>query len=180
MAWTKAKTAVAASAVVLLAAGTTVVTLKACLRAAPVPRTTPATSHIEGQLIGRTELVDAGNTTPEAAWESRYWARAMGDYDAVIAATDPKAVPVAKAWMGEKATFHRRSRAEFASFGGIRISARKDLAPDKVELKYWFAFDNQPQTKIVMMVRVNGAWICRETRAYDASWDPGSEPEAAP
>ncbi len=154
-----------------------------CSRTHSSPRTTPATESIKGQLFGLAQLVDAGNTTPEAAWESRYWARANGDYDAVIAGTDPQAVAAAKAWMGDQATFRTRSQKEFAVFKGIQFLARKDLAADTVELKYRFAFqeDNNPQqTKIVKMVKVHGVWKCRETRAYDASWDDGSQPEPQP
>ena len=183
MAWTKAKTAIVAGAVVLLAAGTTTVVIKEMRSSVPVPRTTPATESIKGQLVGLAQLVDAGNTTPEAAWESRYWARAIGDYNAVIAATEPQAVPVAKAWMGNKATFRARSQADFASFKGIQILARKDLASDRVELKYQFTFQDQSppqQTKIVEMAKVNGAWRCAATRAYDAGWDAGSQPEPQP
>src|SRR5215203_3126358 len=88
--------------------------LCATSRSGSAPRTTPATETIKGQLIGLEQLVDAGNTTPEAAWVSRYWARAQGDYDAVIAATIPDKVDAAKDWMGDKATFHDRSQAEFA------------------------------------------------------------------
>ena len=183
MAWTKAKTVIVTGVVVLLAAGTTPIIIKEIRSSSSVPRTTPATESIKGQMVGLAQLVDAGNTTPEAAWESRYWARGKGDYDAVIAATEPQAVPVAKAWMGDRATFRARSQAEFASFKGIQILARKDLANDKVELKYQFAFgDHSPvqETKIVVMVKVNGAWRCAETRAYDAGWDDGSQPEPQP
>lgn len=185
MAWTKAKTAIVTSVVVLLAAGTTPVIIKEIQsrtdsRSSSRPRATPATDGIKGQLFGLAQLVDAGNTTPEAAWESRYWARAMGDYDAVIAATDPQAVNGAKAWMGDKATFRARSQREFASLQGFQILASKNLAGDRVELKYQFAFQSgtTPQeTKIVVMVKVNGAWRCAQTRVYDAGWDDGSEPE---
>src|SRR6187401_2263665 len=90
-------------------------------------RTTPFTETIKGQLIGLAQLVDAGDATPEAAWESRYWARAQGDYDAVIAATDPRKVDAAKAWMGDKETFRDRSKTDFDSFKGIQILARKNL-----------------------------------------------------
>ncbi|MEI9866119.1 MAG: sigma-70 family RNA polymerase sigma factor [Limisphaerales bacterium] len=181
MAWAKTKTALVTSAVLLLAAGTTIMAIRAGSRTAPAPpRMTSVTGSIKGQLIGLEQLVDAGNTTPEAAWESRYWTRSIGDYNAVIAATAPDALADAKSWMGNKATFRERSQAEFAVFKGIQISARKDLASDKVELKYQFTFENQPQTKIVLMVRVNGAWICRETRAYDTNWDAGSQPEPQP
>lgn len=155
-----------------------------CSRSHPdapaTPRTTPATESIKGQRIGLAQLVDAGNTTPEAAWESRYWARAKGDYDAVIAATNPKSVDGAKAWMGDKATFRARSQEDFASFQGIQISARKNLTDDRVELKYEFGFAKNPQIKIVEMVKANSAWLSGPTRAYDASWDAGSQPEPQP
>jgi RNA polymerase sigma factor (sigma-70 family) len=187
MAWTKAKTAIVTGAVVLLAAGTTPIVIKEIRShkdAHPIPRRTAATGSIKGQFFGRGQLVDAGNTTPEDAWESRYWARAQGDYDAVIAATDPPTVPTGKNWMGDKATFRARSRKEYAtSFQGFQILARKDLASDRVELKYLFPYqDSQdsstPQhTKIVTMVEVNGVWRCAQTRGYDASWDAGSQPE---
>ena len=143
-------------------------------------RTTPATESIKGQLIGLAQLVDAGDATPEAAWVSRYWARAQGDYDAVIAATQPKMVDAAKAWMGDRATFYDRSREEFASFKGIQILARKNLADDRVELKYKFAFGERQETKTVEMVKMEGAWKSGQTRAWDASWDEGSQPEPQP
>jgi len=154
-----------------------------CSRSGSGPRTTPATKSIKGQLIGLAQLVDAGNATPEAAWESRYWARAQGDYDAVIAATDAQKVDAAKAWMGDKETFRTRSQTEFASFNGIQILARKNLANDRVELKYEFAFGNGPtrqETKIVEMVKIEGAWKSGQTRVYEASWDDGSQPEPQP
>ena len=148
-----------------------------CSRVSSEPRTTRHTERIKGQLIGREELVDAGNTTPEAAWESRYWARARGDYDAVIAATVPEMVEAAKGWMGDKATFRAKSKEEFAGFKGIQILARKDLASDRVELKYEFAFGNREETKIVEMVRIAGTWRSGATRAWEASWDEGSRLE---
>ncbi len=187
MAWTKIKTAIATGIVLLLATGTTAIVIKEIRNytdAHPIPRTTTATGSIKGRFFGRGQLIDAGNTTPEDAWESRYWERAQGDYDAVIAATDPQAVSGAKSWMGDKATFRARSREEFAtSFQGFQILARKDLSSDRVELKYQFGFtDSQQsstpqQTKIVTMVKVNGAWRCGGTRAHDAGWDSDSQPE---
>jgi hypothetical protein len=128
-------------------------------------------------LITLSELVDAGDATPEAAWESRYWARAQGDYDAVIAATVPEMVDAAKSWMGDKATFRSRSQREFASFNGIQILARKAIAKNKVELKYAFGFGARQQTKLVEMIKIGTAWKSGQTRPYDPSWDQGSEPE---
>jgi hypothetical protein len=186
MAWTKAKTAIVTGAVVLLAAGTTPIIIKEIrhrtdARRSAGPRTTAATGGIKGQFFGRGQLIDAGNTTPEDAWESRYWARAQGDYDAVLAGNLPQADDIAKGWMGDKATYRARSRREFAtSFQGFQILARKDLADGKVELKYHFTFQDNTtpqQTKIVTMVRDNCVWRCAQTRAHDASWDAGSQSE---
>ena len=83
--------------------------------------------------------------------------------------------------MGDKATFRARSRKEYAaSFQGFQILARKDLSSDRVELKYLFPYQESPapqQVKIVTMIKVNSAWLCAQTRGYDASWDAGSQPE---
>lgn len=150
------------------------------LSSSAAPRTTPATETIKGQLIGLPELVDAGDATPEAAWVTRYWARAQGDYDAVLAATVPEKVKVAKAWMGDKESFRARSQKDFASFKGIQILARKSLSSDKVELKYRFAFGKRRETKIVEVIQMDGAWKSGQTRAYDPSWDVGSQPMPQP
>jgi hypothetical protein len=151
-----------------------------CSHSSSGPRTTPATESIKGQFIGPAQLVDAGNTTPEAALESGFWAQARGDYDAVIASTDPQTQNEAKGWNGDKATFGARSKAMFASFKGLQILARKTLASDRVELKYQFVFQNRqtPQvTKIIVMVKIGDAWRSDHTRSYDTSWDEGSQPE---
>jgi hypothetical protein len=151
-----------------------------CSRSSSGPRTTPATESIKGQFIGPTQLVDAGNTTPEAAFESGFWAQSAGDYDAVIASTEPQTQAEAKGWLGDRATFRARSQTMFASFKGLQILASKTIASDRVELKYQFAFQNRPtpqMTKIIEMVKVSGAWRGGHTRGYDASWDAGSQPE---
>jgi hypothetical protein len=151
-----------------------------CSRSASNPRTTSATETIKGQFIGPAQLVDAGNTTPEAAMESGFWMQSTGDYDAVMASTEPQTQADAQGWLGDKATFRARSQTMFASFQGLQILARKAVATDRVDLKYQFAFKNPPApkvTKIIEMVKVNGAWRGGHTRAYDASWDDGSEPE---
>jgi len=82
--------------------------------------------------------------------------------------------------MGDKATFRDRSRTEFASFKGLQILARKNVANDKVELKYHFAFGERQETKIVEMIKIGGAWKSGQTRGWDQSWDDGSQPEPQP
>lgn len=139
-----------------------------------------AQANVQGQFFSANQLFDAGTATPEAAWESRYWARAQGDYEAVLAGTQPQALPTAKAWMGDPATFRTKSPEDFAAFQGFQILARKALGADTVELKYQFGFgpgSTPEQTKIVTMVEANGVWRCAQTRLYDATWDVGSQPE---
>ena len=112
--------------------------------------------------------------------ESGFWMQSTGDYDAVMASTEPKTQADAQGWLGDKATFRARSQTMFTSFQGLQILARKTVAADRVELKYQFSFKNPPApkvTKIIEMVKVNGAWRGGHTRAYDASWDDGSEAE---
>jgi hypothetical protein len=46
-----------------------------------------------------------------------------------------------------------------------------------VELKYKFEFGERQETKIVEMVKIEGAWKSGQTRAWEASWDEGSQPE---
>lgn len=135
------------------------------------------TETIKGQFVGPKQLADAGNTTPEAALESEFWAQSIGNYDAVIAATEPQTQAEAKSWFGDKASFRARSRTMFVSFNGLQILARKTMADDSVELKYQFSFKNRSVTKIAEMVKINGAWRGGHTRGYDASWDVDSQPE---
>ena len=186
IAWTKVKTAVVAGSVVLLATATTSVIIKEIrnpsnTRRRLAPLKTAVSGSIKGQFFGQGQLIDAGNTTPEDAWESRYWARAQGDYDAVLAGNIPQADNTAKEWMGDRSTYRARSQSEFATaFQGFQILARKDMPDGKVELKYHFTLQDNTtpsQTKIVTMVQVNSAWLCAQTGAYDEGWDAGSQPE---
>ncbi|MDB6027088.1 MAG: polymerase, sigma-24 subunit, subfamily [Verrucomicrobiales bacterium] len=188
IAWTKVKTAVVAGAVVLLATATTSVIIKeirhrANTHRSPVPLKTAASGSVRGQLFGQGQLINAGNTTPEDAWESRYWARAQGDYDAVLAGNTPQGDNTAKEWMGDRSTYRARSQKEFTTtFQGFQILARKDLPDGRVELKYRFTSQDNtdtttPPSKIVTMIQLNSAWLCDGTRASDEGWDAGSQPE---
>ena len=153
-------------------------------------RTTPATESIKGQYITGAELVDAGNTTPEAALESTFWASANGNYDVIIASYVPQMRKKVKGWLGDKNEFATRQRITFASFKGLQILARKTVTGDQVELRYHIDHINSwnhfrtPITnnvdRIQLLVKKGGAWKLSDMTRYGTNWDQGSQPEPQP
>lgn len=156
-----------------------------CSHSSSAARTTSATASIRGQLIGPSQLVDAGNTTPEAALESVFWASANGHYDAVIDAYIPQMRKKVEGWYGNKAKFIAGQQRKFASFKDLQIVARKTVAADKVELRYYCEFQNQRpgQTssnrndQVLLFVKMGDSWKCGDKTNYTANWDEGSQPE---
>ena len=155
----------------------------ACSHSGSGARTTPATESIKGQRIGPAQLVDAGNTTPEAALESDFWAAANGNYDADVASYVPQMRNEVMRWDGDKKRYATEMRGKYARFKGLQIVARKTIADDRVELKYTFEFD-RPETvvtnhffKIVSMAKMDGAWRIAVTTSYATNWDEGSVSE---
>jgi hypothetical protein len=148
-------------------------------------RTTPATESIKGQYIGPTLLVDAGNTTPEAALESVFWASANGNYDTVINSYVPQKREEIKNNYGSKDKAVAGMRKKFASFKGLQILARKTVADDNVELRYYCEFQSQRPNRtmmtrpdqVLLMVKIGGAWKCGDKTPYTTNWDEGSQPE---
>jgi hypothetical protein len=158
--------------------------ISGCSHSSSVPRTTPDTGRIQGQYIaGTTQLVDAGNTTPEAALESVFWATANGNYDAVIGSYIPQMRKEVEGWYGGKDKFMAHKR-KFESFKGLQIVARKIMADYKVELRYYCEFQNQPASKrtdqIQSLVKMGGAWKCADKTPYTTNWDEDSQPEPQP
>lgn len=148
------------------------------------PRTTSATAKIKGQYMDGRHLTDAGNTTPEAALETSFWASSKGDYGADVAFYTPQMQEQVRRWDGNKTEFASKMKCKFSRFKGLQIIARKAVANDTVELRYAFAFasqrtnpENVPMEKIACLVKIQGAWKCAETRSYSADWDAGSTPE---
>ena len=155
-------------------------------------RTTPATETIKGQYITDAQLVDAGNTTPEAALETLFWATASGNYDALTASFVPQVRKEVRGWYGDKAQFAAQAERFSSSFKNLQILARKTVADDKVELKYHFeklyrrpgqtTTSHADVTKIATLVRIGSAWEFpdNESRSYEANWDEGSQAELQP
>ncbi len=159
--------------------------ISGCSHSSSVPRTTPDTGRIQGQYIaGSTQLVDAGNTTPEAALESVFWAMANGNYDAVIGAYIPQMRKEAEGWYGDKTKFMAHNAKFVESFKGLQIVSRKVVADDKVELRYYNEHQNQPASKrtdqIQSLVKMGGAWKLADKTPYTTNWDAGSQPEPQP
>ena len=161
-----------------------------CSHSGSVARTTPATESIKGQYIATAQLVDAGNTTPEAALESFYWALFDGNYDAYIASYVPQArKKMAKSWGDDKTKFDTQMQKRYAFVNGVQILARKIVADDKAELKYRLEFKPQSTgradaaTKIAILVKVGSAWESpgeNNAKKYETNWDEGSQPEPQP
>jgi hypothetical protein len=161
-----------------------------CSHSGSVARTTPATESIKGQYIATSQLVDAGNTTPEAALESFYWALFDGNYDAYIACYVPQArKEMAQVCGGDKTKFATQMQKRYAFVNGVQILARKIVANDKAELKYRLEFKPQgprradAATKIAILVKVGSAWESpgeNNAKKYETNWDEGSQPESEP
>ena len=119
-------------------------------------RTTPATESIQGQYIGLAQLVDAGNTTPEAALESAFWAMANGN-------------PFIKGLQ----ILARKTVAD------DKVELRYHID----HINSWNHF-RQPTTnnfdQILLLVKKDGAWKISHKRAYATNWDEGSQPEPQP
>ena len=160
-----------------------------CSHSGSVARTTPSTESIKGQYIATAQLVDAGNTTPEAALESFYWALFDGNYDAYIASYVPQArKEAANGWDGDKTKFATQMKKKYEFVNGLQILASKTVADDKAELKYRLEFKPQGRgradaaTKIALLVKEGSAWELPENngKKYETNWDEGSQPEPQP
>ncbi len=108
--------------------------------------------------------------------ETVFWAGANGNYDISIASYTPRMQKVAQE---DKAQFAANQPKKFASFKGMQIVARKDVAKDKVELRYFFEFQQRGE-HVVTMVKIGDAWKCDDKTAYTTNWDEGSQPEPQP
>ena len=61
------------------------------------------------------------------------------------------------------------SKQKFAKFKGLQIVARKAVADDKVELRYYFEFQNQRPgetttnrgDQVLLFVKMGGSWTMR-------------------
>jgi hypothetical protein len=120
-------------------------------------RTTPATESIRGQYIGLAQLVDAGNTTPEAALESAFWAMANGN-------SSIKGLQI----------LARKTVTD------DKVELRYHI--DHIDS--WNRLHGQTTTnkfdQILLLVKKGGTWKFARKSAYTTNWDTGSQPEPQP
>jgi hypothetical protein len=120
-------------------------------------RMTSATESIQGQYIGLAQLVDAGNTTPEAALESAFWAMVNGN-------------PSIKGLQ----ILARKTVA----YDQVELRYRIDHTDS------WNRLHGQTTTnkfdQILLLVKKGGAWKFAHKTAYTTNWDEGSQPEPQP
>jgi hypothetical protein len=120
-------------------------------------RTTPATESIQGQYIGLAQLVDAGNTTPEAALESAFWAMVNGN-------SSIKGLQI----------LARKTVAD----DKVELRYHIDHTDSWNRLHGETTTNNFDQ--ILLLVKKGGAWKFAHKTAYTTNWDEGSKPEPQP
>ena len=120
-------------------------------------RTTPATESIRGQYIGLAQLVDAGNTTPEAALESAFWAMVNGN-------SSIKGLQI----------LARKTVAD----DKVELRYRIDHTDSWNRLHGQMTTNNFDQ--VLLLVKKGGAWKFAHKTAYTTNWDKGSQPEPQP
>lgn len=187
MAWTKAKTAVAAGLGLLLVVGMTVLVVASRVKK-PLPlQTTPPsvslTSWMQhpGQYLSVNEFAFAGYATPEAALETLHWAMVKGTLEQANDTLAPDMRP--KSVTQSDRDHFETMRARLApGVKGFQIVAKKILARDKVELKTRDDYNLEamkklaaplpPEYMIQPMVKINGEWkLGGSTREWTPNWD---------
>lgn len=120
-------------------------------------RATPATEGIRGQYIGFAQLVDAGNTTPEAALESAFWAMASGN----------------SSIKGLQILARKTVAAD-----QVELRYHIDHVDSWNRLHGQTTANNVDQ--ILLLVKKGGAWKFAHKSAYTTNWNEGSQPEPQP
>ncbi|SRR5581483_9868095 len=156
MAWTKAKTAIVTTAVVLLAAGATTTAIVRYRE--HLPRTV-------NDYYPRESWAAVGYATPEAAFESTMWALSQGDMDAFRASLTPDGLFARGMTNQTLEAFVAQSHRDTDGMTGYRILRREMLSRDDVLLTA------QPEgkdasgnavgprdTAVFLIQRMDGAW----------------------
>gem|GEM_PF-1562862 len=159
----------------------------------------PQPAHPPGTFILKKDLVFAGYATPEAALESLFWSFANADHNgAVTSVVTNQAIRE----FGRDPKKFREQAKEFDDLASFQILARKDIADDKVELRFEEldkgADGTDDSSSIVVLLKVGAEWKVdfSVVRDYKTNWDdaniiryghrelapskPGSKPRYSP
>ena len=152
MAWTKAKTAIVAGVVMLLAAGTATVVVK---------------KHIEAKqyIVAREPWSDVGAATPKAALQSLLWALNNENWDRAqqLMQWDVKGTPTGPfAFDGQKLVLQADLAPNIKDIGSFRILSIKPTAqPNELLVKFEKTFKNSrivPFAVTAKLRHVGGQW----------------------
>jgi RNA polymerase sigma factor (sigma-70 family) len=151
MAWTKMKTSVVVSVVILLAAGTTAVMVQHQRQRLPKPQ--PVAS---GQTeFPKTSWHFAGYANPESAFQSCMWAVANGDVKTLVASVSP-AMQEKFAGKRDSEIIAAKDHEDFAKITGYRILDRQDLSENEVVFEMYA--EGLEQTQKFSVQRIGGEW----------------------
>lgn len=151
MAWTNAKT-VTVGALVL-----------ACLAATPVVIHRHHATHTTAksappEIWTKDSLANAGYQTPDAALQTLLWAMTHADLDAVKASATPEMrASMEKDMKGvTQQDFAAMIKTKFGPVTGFRITDRKTIAPDVVEIDFEVQGANKDDQSVFR--RIDGEW----------------------
>ncbi len=136
-----------------------------------------------GAYLTREQLTHVGYATPEAAFQTIYWAMMKGTYDQVNEGLSSEALASELKNPKGRAGFEARQKVMAPLFKGLQIVAKKLLADNNVELKMKMDVDpfpgqrqQMPPFMIQPMVKVGDAWkLGGSTRGHQESWDKDGE-----
>ncbi len=156
MAWTKAKTALIATAVVLLAAGAT--TTAVIQYREHLPQTVT-------EYYPRESWALVGYATPESGFVSAIWSLSQTNLESFRASITPDGFFAHDAQYQAEDTFAAKAHRAIDGLTALRIIRKEMLAPDRVLLtaqpegKYAGGKVMGPgDANVFLMVRINGDW----------------------
>jgi len=127
-----------------------------------------------GTFIQKNQFVFAGYKTPEAAFESAFWAMINGDYDAAVASFPPtQQAEMRKDFKSPKHFKSEAKRGELSQLNGMEIMARKNVNSDKVELKFQMIDSVGTNFGVFGMVKIGNEWKIdmHSPHDYQTNWD---------
>jgi len=132
MAWTKAKTAIVTSAVILLTAGTTAVIYNNHQKSSAPPSNIPNRGGSGQTDFPKTEWRFAGYVDPESALESTFWAMNQGDVKTYLSSLAPDGSLAKEAQGKTENEIASMTRQIVGGITGYKIINKQSASPDRI------------------------------------------------